>query len=118
MPAPPPIDAAAIGTRIRAARHDKGMTQDGLAASVGVSRSAVAQWETGRAGQLNANLARVAEALGVPVNWLMYGDAPHAALNAATGDEIALLNLYRTLQPEDRQILLHTARRLARRPPG
>jgi transcriptional regulator with XRE-family HTH domain len=94
------------------------MTQDGLAVVVGVSRSAVAQWETGRAGQLNANLARVAEALGVPVNWLMYGDAPHAALNAATGDELALLNLYRTLQAEDRQILLQTARRLARRLSG
>jgi hypothetical protein len=30
------------------------------------------------------------------------------------GDELALLRLYRECEPEDRQMLLRTARRLAR----
>ena len=54
-----------IGARIRTAREEQGWTQDQLAEAVGVSRSAVAQWETGRAGQVTTNLTRVAEALGV-----------------------------------------------------
>ena len=62
----PVADApASAGARIRAARVEKGWTQDDLAAAVGVSRSAVAQWETDRAGQIRGNLARIAEALGV-----------------------------------------------------
>ena len=62
-----------IGARIRTAREEQGWTQDQLAAEVGVSRSAVAQWETGRAGQVTTNLTRVAAALGVGVEHLMYG---------------------------------------------
>jgi transcriptional regulator with XRE-family HTH domain len=103
-----------IGTRIRAARRDRGMTQDELAHQVGVSRSAVAQWETGRTGQVTGNLSRIAGALEVNVEYLMYGDDKRAAGEARQGDELALLRLYRACEPEDRQMLLRTARRLAR----
>jgi transcriptional regulator with XRE-family HTH domain len=57
-----------IGARIRTAREEQGWTQDQLAAEVGVSRSAVAQWETGRAGQVTTNLTRVAASLGIGVS--------------------------------------------------
>jgi len=103
-----------IGQRIRTARRERGLTQDGLAAAVGVSRSAVAQWETGRAGQLTAHLAAIAAALGVGVEFLMHGDDKRAPFQAADGTEAALLRLYRVCTPEDRQVLLMTARRLAR----
>ena len=56
-------DPVQIGERIRKARQDRGWTQEQLAEAVGVSRSAVAQWETGRAGQLTGNLSRIAEVL-------------------------------------------------------
>jgi transcriptional regulator with XRE-family HTH domain len=103
-----------IGTRIRAARRDRGLTQDDLADQVGVSRSAVAQWETGRTGQVTGNLSRIAGALGVAVEYLMVGDDKRAAGAVWQGDELALLRLYRECDPEDRQMLLRTARRLAR----
>lgn len=103
-----------IGARIRTAREDHGWTQDQLAAAVGVSRSAVAQWETGRAGQVTANLTRVAAVLGVGVEHLMYGRDKMAPGQAPTGDELAMLRLYRECSGEDRQLLLRTARRLAR----
>ncbi len=90
------------------------MTQDALAAAVGVSRSAVAQWETGRAGQLTAHLGALAAALGAGVEFLMHGEDKRAPLVAADGTELALLRLYRECAPEDRQVLLMTARRLAR----
>ena len=106
-------DTRAIGARIRAARQDQGWTQDELANAVGVSRSAVAQWETGRAGQVTANLTRVAAALGTDVEHLMYGRDKLAPGQIGSGDELALLRLYRECAPSDRQLLLRTARRLA-----
>jgi transcriptional regulator with XRE-family HTH domain len=102
-----------FGARIRAARRARGWTQDDLAKAVGVTRSAVAQWETDRAGQIRDNLARIAMVLGVPVAALL-GSAPaDADLRAVGGDELALLRLYRACSPEDRAFLLRTARRLA-----
>jgi transcriptional regulator with XRE-family HTH domain len=103
-----------IGTRIRAIRRERGLTQDELADQVGVSRSAVAQWETGRTGQVTGNLSRIAGVLGVNVEYLMVGDDKRAATDVRQGDELALLRLYRECEPEDRQMLLRTARRLAR----
>ena len=103
-----------IGTRIRTTRHERGITQDELADRVGVSRSAVAQWETGRTGQVTGNLARIAAVLEVNVEYLVHGNDKRAMAEARQGDELALLRLYRECDPEDRQMLLRTARRLAR----
>lgn len=103
-----------IGRRIRSARQERGLTQDGLAAAIGVSRSAVAQWETGRAGQLSSHLAGIARALDVGVEFLMHGADKRAPTLAANADELALLRLYRECSDEDRQFLLRAARRLAR----
>src|ERR1700684_323487 len=101
-----------IRPRIRTAREDRGWTQDQLANAVGVSRSAVAQWETGRAGQVTTNLTRIAEVLEIGVEYIMYGDDKRAPTEARLGDELALLRLYRACSVEDRQLLLRTARRL------
>jgi transcriptional regulator with XRE-family HTH domain len=105
-----------IGQRIRTLRRNKGMTQDELADQVRVSRSAVAQWETGRTGQITGNLSRIAASLDASVEYLVYGDDKSAAMQPGQGDELAMLRLYRECEPEDRQILLRTARRLAKRP--
>ena len=103
-----------IGNRIRQAREEQEWTQDQLAEAVGVSRSAVAQWETGRAGQVTGNLTRVAAALGVGVEHLMYGRDKFIPGQAQQGDELAILRLYRQCNADDRQLLLRMARRLAK----
>jgi transcriptional regulator with XRE-family HTH domain len=100
-----------VGTRIRTLRKSLGLTQDQLAAACEVSRSAVAQWETDRAGQLRGNISRIASALGANVETLLEGNRPGGAL---TGDELALVRLYRACDPEDRSFLLRTARKLAK----
>jgi transcriptional regulator with XRE-family HTH domain len=103
------------GARIRQLRREHGLTQDELARLCGVSRSAVAQWETDRAGQLRANISRISGALGASVEYLLHG----AGLpEASTGDELALLRLYRECAPEDQAFLLRTARRLAHAAPS
>jgi transcriptional regulator with XRE-family HTH domain len=103
-----------VGARIAAARQARGWTQGELAAQVGVSRSAVAQWETGRAGQVTANLARIAAVLDVGVDHLMQGPDKRAPTNAVNAEETAMLRLFRACGSDDRQILLRTARRLAK----
>jgi len=102
-----------VGSRIRSLRRSQGMTQDDLAAACDVSRSAVAQWETDRAGQLRGNFTRIAAALATTVEYLLQGERRHGE---ATGDELALLRLYRGCDPEDQAFLLRTARKLSRGP--
>jgi len=108
--APPPPPPETVGSRIRGLRLARGLTQDQLAAELDVSRSAIAQWETDRAGQLRGNLTRIASALSTSVEFLLQGARPQGQF---TGDELALLRLYRACDPEDRSFLLRTARKLA-----
>ena len=67
--------AVSAGERIKTLRRSRGWTQDQLAQATGVSRSAVAQWETGRAG-FGAKARLIAEALDVPVRQLQPGHTP------------------------------------------
>ena len=106
---PPPPET--VGMRIRALRLARGMTQDQLAVSCDVSRSAVAQWETDRAGQLRGNITRIADALATTVEHVLQGERPSTQI---TGDELALLRLYRQCEPDDKSFLVRTARKLAR----
>jgi transcriptional regulator with XRE-family HTH domain len=114
------MDLQAIGARIRAAREARGLTQSALAARIGVTRSAVAQWETGRSGQVGGNLALVAAALDVGVGHLLLGqiaDAGEGGLIAGlTGNERALIELYRGCAPADQAVLLRVAHQLGKRP--
>ncbi len=105
-----------VGQRIRAVRLTRGLTQAELAEAVGVSRSAVAQWETERAGQIRGNLTRISAALGVSVQYLLQGDEATLTGGEApeNATELALLRLWRACGEEDRAILLRTAARLAR----
>jgi len=99
-----------VGARIRSLRHTRGLTQDELAALCDVSRSAVAQWETDRAGQLRDNITRIADALATTVEFLLQGERSRSEI---TGDELALLRLYRECDADDRAFLLRTVRKLA-----
>lgn len=111
------MDLKAIGVRMRLAREACGLTQADLAALVGVTRSAVAQWETGRSGQVGSNLALVADALGVGVGHLLLGQITQAggsAITGLTGNERALLELYRGCTATDQAVLLRVAHQMGR----
>ena len=72
---------AAIGDRLRQARSQTGCSQRDLASTVGVSASAVAQWELSQSVPTLAKLTAVANALAVSVDWLL-----GRASAAATGE--------------------------------
>ena len=106
--------ALTLGARIRALRRARGLTQDRLASSTGVSRSAVAQWESDRAGHSAGMLRRIAVVLGVSVGALRDGwQEEHADETPLTPQEAALLRLYRTCSPEDQSVLMHVAEKIA-----
>lgn len=108
--------AITIGGRIRTLRRARGLTQDTLAHSTGVSRSAVAQWETGRAGQMAGKLRRIAEALGVSVSMLKEGWDGLATDSVLSAEEMLLLRLFRRCPSDDRTVLMHVAQKLAANP--
>lgn len=110
------VSQAAPGERMRLLRRARGLTQDELARATGVSRSAVAQWETGRAGFGN-RIVRVADVLGVAVRELkitagagLIGDGDPGRVSR---DEATLLDHFRELSSADRACILLLARRLA-----
>ncbi|SIK95015.1 helix-turn-helix domain-containing protein [Mycobacteroides abscessus] len=60
----------AVGGRIRALRIERGLTQESLALTSGVTRNVLIDVELGRRGLLYERLVDIAEALGVPVGAL------------------------------------------------
>lgn len=77
-------DARMIGSTLRQMRQDMRITQDELAARLGVSRQAVSKWETGAALPDVTQLLRLSGMYGVTVDELLRGDAdmPVAAADA------------------------------------
>ena len=64
-----------FGEKVRAERKKNGMSQDDLAAAVGVSRRSVTSWETDKAFPRTRQMyAKLAETLGVPVNYILSDD--------------------------------------------
>lgn len=74
MPSPNPAPALnSIGDRIRYARKSAGLNQAALAARVGVTQPAVANWESGVHDPRRMMLAKLAEALSTSLEWLAEG---------------------------------------------
>ena len=62
---------ANIGERIRQLRLERGWTQETLANLLGVSRLAVARWETGERRPRKKYLDKLAEVFGLPMEELL-----------------------------------------------
>jgi Zn-dependent peptidase ImmA (M78 family)/transcriptional regulator with XRE-family HTH domain len=74
------IDAAALGQRIAEARQRAELTQQDLAAEVDLDRSSLAKIETGRRRVTALELACIAEALDMRVEWFL-DEAPAAIVS-------------------------------------
>lgn len=59
-----------MGEKIRQLRKEKGLTQDALAEALGISRQAVAKWESGQSAPATENLLKLAALLEVPLEEL------------------------------------------------
>jgi transcriptional regulator with XRE-family HTH domain len=70
-----------IAERVTTLRKSKNMSQADLATAMSVSRSAVAQWETGRASMTMKNFDRLADILGVSKSYIISGEIGESGLS-------------------------------------
>ena len=69
-----------IGEKIKKARLRKGMTQQELGDIVGVQKSAIAKYESGRVVNIKrSTLQKIASALNIRPSELVFGDSPRDA---------------------------------------
>lgn len=77
-----------IGERIRSARLHRGLTQQGLADRVGVSREAVRQWENDKVEPANRRLQIIAQKLDVKKAYLV-GDEQYKSRQLENENELS-----------------------------
>ena len=66
-----------IGEKIKGARKMKGMTQEELGNIVGVQKSAIAKYESGRVVNIKrSTLQKIASALNIRASELIFEDSP------------------------------------------
>ena len=92
---------------IRARRNALGMNQSRLAELIGVSRNAVAGWETGHSRPDISTVPTLCEALGITVDMFFGLESPRVA------EEDRLLRLFTKLDRRDREAILWQTEALA-----
>lgn len=86
--------ALEVGRRIAAVREQNGYTQDQLARRIGITSSAIAQYETGRTMPKPKNAQKIAMECGVSLDWLWEGEKAGDKVEArTTAERDALLAL-------------------------
>ena len=95
-----------FGEQLRKRREELGISRAELAGRLGISRSAVGNYETGVSAPKEEVLLRLFDALGVDPNYL-YRDAYRAGGGIRSDEEQALLEGYRRLSLAGRQTV-HT----------
>ena len=95
-----------FGEQLRKRREELGISRAELADRLGVSRSAIGNYETGVSAPKEEVLLRLFDALGVDPNYL-YRDAYRANGGIRSDEEQALLESYRRLSLAGRQTV-HT----------
>ena len=71
-----PISIEKLGERLRLARESRGLTQNAVAAEVGLQNSAVSLLESGKRQVSTLELTHFAELYGRPIEWFVNPDAP------------------------------------------
>ena len=91
--------------RISEARKARGFTQEQLALEVGTTQQTIQRWESGQTDPKASDVARISNALGITVSFIMGVD--NEKENAPlTDDERELIELFRTLPPKGRHAVL------------
>ncbi|WP_095210618.1 helix-turn-helix domain-containing protein [Endozoicomonas ascidiicola] len=100
-----------LTTRILCSRKDKKLSQQALADMIGVSRSALAQWETAMSSPSLENLRKMSEVLNVSFEWLATGRGnqylihPGDGVNDSDVDDEIINQLHRMTLMKKRAIL-------------
>lgn len=102
----PSAKALALGKRIGDARRRLELSQDVIARQLDVSKGAVGQYDIGYTSPRLPKLHKLAEILGVTVEWLLTGDDPDEKVKAQTVAEQEALQLMRAIPAEQQDAAL------------
>jgi transcriptional regulator with XRE-family HTH domain len=113
----------ALGPRLKALRKAAGLTQEGLASALGVSYQQVQKYEKGTSRVSGGRLQQAAALLGVSLQELVgdlgvpgFAESGGPNYEAGGSDAAELVRHFGTIKdPEDREMLLRLAKRLAGR---
>ncbi|WP_231873588.1 helix-turn-helix domain-containing protein [Acetobacter tropicalis] len=88
-----------LGQRMKILRKASGMTQQQVADALGVSRPAIAFWETGREGSARKHIPNLARLFGVDPEIFLTGYVQADIALTVSPDEHDIIKLYRMLDP-------------------
>ena len=109
-----------VGKLIKDARISKGLTQEELGALVGVQKSAIAKYESGRVVNIKrSTLQKLASALDLRGSDLVIGSNPKEAAELSArvlidSDLREVVELYSTLNSNDKKTVQELLRSLAK----
>lgn len=108
-----------IGERISAARKGAGLNKSQLAARVGVSHTAVGNWESDASQNISAgNLLKIAEVTGCSARWLLYGTGEREnqsgqdKISEPTPPPVAVTSLWQKLTEADKTLIINMMKSL------
>ncbi len=79
-PDPDPLE---VGARIRALRHESGLSQTGLAKLLEVTPGAVGNWEQGQVNPTIRQALKIRRKFGVSLDYIYCGEIQHLAQGRA-----------------------------------
>lgn len=85
--------SAKVSKNIKKLRNENGLTQDGLAEKINVTRQTVSSWETGRTQPDIEMLELLAETFGTGIEEIIYGEKRKIGLEAPKSDRRKTLNI-------------------------
>ena len=106
--------ALEVGRRIAAAREQNSYTQDELARRIGITSSAIAQYETGRTMPKPLNAQKIAMECGVSLDWLWEGDKAGGKVEARTTAERDAIAALRNMPADMHEAAVAQLQALAR----
>lgn len=98
-----------IGKRIQRAREEAGMSQGELASALGITQSALSNYELGKRRLYLANLEQLANVLGRPLSYFMEEEKPDGGEGPGGETDEVTVEIHRLLSelsPDERVQLL------------
>jgi transcriptional regulator with XRE-family HTH domain len=97
-----------FGERLCALRKEKGFTQEKLAKAIGVAKSTLTGYEKNNREPNMATITKLSKALAVSGNELLGLEPLNVPLQAIDNAEIYLLNCFRKINDEGKELVLKT----------
>ena len=96
--------------RIGEAREARGWTQEQLAQAIGTTQQTIQRWESGQTDPQVSKVEAISKTLGITMSFLLGIDSNgNESKNQFSASEQALVEYFRAMNPEYRDVLMKVA---------